>query len=108
MRELCDFLEITSDYFEDYNFKRINVTYESKMKWLHKLAVNLNSRSERFLRQRPNLKQFIVSLYKKVNQAREGYNDMSEESHYRLKEYYKPSIDALQTLIGTRKTPWDI
>lgn len=108
MRELCDFLEITSDYFEDYNFKRINVTYESKMKWLHKLAVNLNSKSERFLRQRPNLKQFIVSLYKKVNQAREGYNDMSEESHYRLKEYYKPSIDALQTLIGTRKTPWDI
>ncbi len=108
MCDLCQFLEISPSHFDNYNFKKINVTYESKVKWLHKLAVNFNKKSERFLRQRPKLKQFMVSQYKKFNQAREGYNEMSDESRSRLKEYYKPSTDALKTLIGIKNLPWDI
>lgn len=108
MRELCQFLEISTDYFDNYNFKKINVTYESKVKWLHKVAVNLNARTERFLRQRPKLKQFMVNLYKKINQAREGYDEISDESRCRLKQYYEPSINALQVLVGIENTPWDI
>lgn len=108
MRELCQFLEISPGYFDNYNFRKINVTYESKVKWLHKLAVNFNKKSERFLRQRPKLKQFMVSQYKKINQAREGYDEMSDESRCRLKEYYRPSVGALQALVGIKNTPWDL
>ena len=108
MYELCQFLEISPDYFDGYDFRRINVTYESKLKWLHKIAVYFNAKSERFLRQRPELKQFMVKLYKKINQAREGYDEISDESRDRLKQYYLPSIVALQTFIGTKNIPWDI
>ena len=108
MRELCQFLEISPDYFNSYNFKKVNVTYESKMKWMHNDAISLTTSSERFLRQKPELKQFLVRLYKKINQAREGYDEISDESRYRLKQYYWQSIGALQTLIGIQDTPWDI
>lgn len=107
MQELCQFLEIPPDYFDSYNFKKVNVTYESKMKWLHKIAVYFNARSERFLRQRPELKQFLVSLYKKINQAKEGYDEMTDASRDRLKLYYKPSMTALQALVGEKNIPWD-
>ncbi|PSJ17031.1 hypothetical protein C7H79_10370 [Nitrosomonas supralitoralis] len=108
MVELCQFLEISSDYFHEYDFQRINATYESRLKWLHKIAVYFNAKSERFLRQRPELKQFIVGLYKKINQAREGYDEISDASRERLKQYYLPSIESLQTLIGKKDIPWNI
>lgn len=108
MRQLCQFLEISPDYFNDFNFKKINVTYESRVKWLHKAAISFNAKSERFLRQRPRLKQLIVSLYKKVNQGREGYDEISSESYSRLRQYYWPSIGTLQVLVGIKKVPWDI
>ena len=107
MRQLCQFLEISSDHFDDYDFRRINVTYESRFKWLHKVAVSFNAKSERFLRQKPKLKQFIVNLYKKLNQAKEGYDEIPAKSRSTLEQYYWPSIDALRTLIGIKNTPWD-
>ena len=108
MRELCQFLEISPDHFDDYDFKKVNVTYESKVKWLHKMAMSLNARSEKFLRQKPKLKQSLVSFYKKINQAREGYDEISENNRIRLKQYYGPSISSLQVLMGIKKIPWDI
>lgn len=108
MIELCQFLEISPDHFNGYDFRRINVTYESKLRWLHKIAVYFNAKSERFLRQRPELKKLIVNLYKKVNQAREGYDQISDESRDRLKQYYLPSIAALQTLIEKKDIPWNV
>lgn len=107
MYELCQFLEISQSHFDNYDFKKINVTYESKIKWLHKLAVYFNMKSERFLRQRPELKQYMVSLYKMLNQAREGYDKIPNESRDRLMQYYRPSIDELQKLIGVKDVPWD-
>lgn len=108
MDDLCQFLEISSDHLDGYDFKKINVTYESKIKWLHKLAVLFNEKAERFLRQRPELKQFMVDLYKKINQAREGYDELSDESRDRLKQYYGQSIGALQVLIDKKHIPWDL
>lgn len=108
MTELCQFLDISPDYFADYDFKKINVTYQSKIEWLHKIAVWFNARSERFLRQRPQLKQFLVDWYKKTNQAREGYDQILEQDAQRLKQYYKPSVEALRTLIPSRSIPWEI
>lgn len=108
MQELCQFLEIPSDYFADYDFKKINVTYESRLKWLHKMAVWFNAKSERFLRQRPQLKQLLVDLYKKTNQAREGYDQISDQDYARLKQYYAPSVDSLRVLIENRTIPWNM
>lgn len=108
MYELCQFLEISPAPFEGYDFKKINVTYESKIKWLHKLAMFINAKSERVLRQRPELKQYLVNIYKTVNQAREGYDGISSDSYARLAHYYKPSIDELRKLIGGYQLPWNL
>ncbi|MCE7914331.1 MAG: hypothetical protein DYH15_06495 [Nitrosomonas sp. PRO4] len=106
MRELCQFLEISPAHFDDYDFRKINVTYESRFKWLHKVAVTINAKSERFLRQRPALKQLIVNSYKKLNQAKEGYDEIPDNSRERLEQYYSPSIDTLRGLIGVENIPW--
>ncbi len=108
MYELCQFLEISPDPYKNYDFKKINVTYESKIKWLHKLAMFINARSEKVLRQRPKLKQHIVNLYKTINQEREGYDNIPPESYIRLAHYYEPSIDELRKLIGPHQLPWNL
>lgn len=106
MRELCEFLSLDDEFFKTYGFKKINATFSGKVRWLHKLAVLANEKSERFLRQRPNLKQALVSTYKKLNQAREGYDDMSSDARSSLVAYYQPSIDSLRQYIGNSRIPW--
>lgn len=108
MYELCQFLEISPAHFEDYDFKKINVTFTSKIKWLHKLAMFVNGKSERVLRQRPELKHYLVNKYKKINQAREGYDSISDDNYMRLAQFYKPSIDELRKLIGVHQLPWNL
>ena len=58
---------------------------------------------ESVLRQRPKLKQALVKLYKRINQAREGYDPMPESVRDTLKSYYHPHNQALCTLLGTEK-----
>jgi hypothetical protein len=48
-----------------------------------------------------------VNLYKKFNQAKEGYDEIPAKSRGTLEQYYSPSIDALRILIGIKNIPWD-
>lgn len=100
MLELSGFLEIDSAFWEGYGFTKTNVTFSGSNRSLHKVAIFLNSKSEPFLRQRPKLKRFLVGVYKKLNQAREGYSPMPGSARVRLDDYYRPCNDTLRKLLG--------
>lgn len=108
MRELSQFLDIAPDFYDHYEFKKVNVTFSGKSKLLHWLAVRLNEQAESFLRQRPAVKQKLVALYKVINQKQEGYAPMDSQVRVQLAAYYKPSNDALRSLLppGTVLPPW--
>ena len=107
MKELSAFLHIDETFWDDYEFIKTNVTFSGNNKLLHKAAILANDRMESVLRQRPKLKQALVKLYKRINQAREGYDPMPESVRDTLKSYYHPHNQALCTLLGTEKlTDW--
>lgn len=108
MRDLSQFLDIAPDFYDQYEFKRVNVTFSGKSKLLHWLAVRLNEQAESFLRQRPGVKQKLVALYKTINQKQEGYAPMDANVRAQLEAYYKPSNDALRNMVSANAAlpPW--
>lgn len=91
MKDLSEFLGISADFYDDYKFAKSNVTFSSKNKVLHKIAVTANRSLERFLRQRPSLKAKMVAVYKRINMAKQGYGKMDTKTLEQLREYYDKS-----------------
>lgn len=104
MKDVSEFLGITADFYEDYKFAKSNVTFSSKNKLLHKIAVTANRGLERFLRQRPSLKARMVAVYKRINMAKQGYGKMNPETMAQLRGYYVKSNLELEEL-GCVKLP---
>ena len=100
INELSVFLNIDTGFWDSHEFRKANVTFSGSNRLLHRIAMYANSRIEPFLRQRPELKRSLVSCYKKINQAREGYDPMPLPVRQKLEAYYRPSIRALGDLLG--------
>ena len=60
----------------------------------------VNTIAEPILRQRPEIKHRIVSIYKAINLDREGYDPMSTEVREELLNYYQPGVDKLEARLG--------
>lgn len=100
MEDLSAFLEIDGDFWRQYEFRKANVTFSGSNKLLHKAAIYINGKTEPFLRRRPNMKRILVGCYKKLNQAREGYEPMSISVRTVLDNYYRPCNNTLRNLLG--------
>lgn len=100
MKEVSRFLAIDDTFWDRYEFQKTNVTFSSKSKLLHRLAMFVNTQAESLLRQRPRLKRALVDVYKRFNQKREGYDPMSAGVRSRLEGYYRPANQALHELLG--------
>lgn len=100
MKEISEYAEIEAEFYDNYGFEKANVTFSSKSQALHKFAVSINRGLESFLRQRPFLKSKLVAAYKKINMAKQGYNEMLPETRVFLKKYYSDSNRNLEKIIG--------
>ncbi|MCP4001714.1 MAG: sulfotransferase domain-containing protein [Gammaproteobacteria bacterium] len=100
MHEVSEYLRINPAFWDNYEFRKSNVTFSGQNKLLHKAAIWGNSITEPILRKHPKLKHRLVNLYKNVNQARDGYDPMPESARQKLLQYYQPSMDALPEIIG--------
>lgn len=101
MREASEYAGIDPAFYENYGFEKTNVTFSSRNKRLHKLALRLNQKMEQLLRQRPRIKSRLVSLYKSVNLGRQGYDEMLPEAKLLLQEYYADSNRELERIINS-------
>jgi hypothetical protein len=105
MMDVSSFAGIDPNFYQNYGFSKINVTFSARLKPLHFLALILNRALEPMLRQRPRLKAQLVRLYKRWNQGSEGYVPMADATRARLAEYYAPSIQALKALLSDQELP---
>jgi hypothetical protein len=107
MHELSDFLGIDARIWDTYEFSKENVTFSGKNKLLHRVAMRANTMLEPLLRRNPSLKHAIVRQYKRFNQAREGYDPMSDNVRQELEAYYRPFNTELAEILGNNSVlPW--
>jgi len=106
MREVSEYIGIDSGYWDGFEFRKENVTFSGKNKALHAIAMRINAVMEPQLRRRPGLKRTLLGVYKKINQAREGYEPMPEPVRRDLEQYYQPCNESLATLLGDARAPW--
>jgi len=105
MKSICSFLEIDPDFYEHYEFRKVNVTYSSKYAWLHRVAVMIRRSLDSFLRKRPKLRRQLLEIHKKINLREYGYMAMSNVVRDRLKQYYKEPNKDLEKLLGRKLPP---
>jgi hypothetical protein len=100
MTELSEFLEIDPGFWSGYEFRKSNVTFAGRNKFLHRMALHANNMAEPILRQRPGLKHAIVNFYKALNKSEAPRQPIPEDLYWRLKDYYETSNLALKELLN--------
>lgn len=107
MQELSRFLGIDGGFWRDFDFRPSNVTFAGRNRVLHRIAVQVNRRSEPVLRRYPRLKRSAVRVYKALNQAGDRQEPLPAAVRAQLDSYYAPSIAALEKLLpGIRLEYW--
>lgn len=105
MTEVCRFAGLDPDFFRNFEFNRANVTFSSRLKSLHRIAMLLNRALESVLRRHPDLKMLLVRMYKRFNQDREGYRAMTGAMRARLAQFYAPANQELARLLAGQELP---
>jgi hypothetical protein len=100
MKELSNFLAIDPQYWDNFEFRKSNVTFSGRNKLLHRLAIALNNASEPLLRKRPRLKHALVDFYKSVNMARARSEPIPEMLREQLANLYRDSNQRLAGLLN--------
>ena len=102
MLKLSEFLGIEKTFWESYEFHRQNVTFASRFKAVHKLALGFNAIAEPVFRRQPALKRVLLKAYKAFNEDSDGPDSMGTEVRAALMDYYTPGNVALEKLIQSR------
>lgn len=105
MGDLSDFLSIDREFWSDFDFRKENVTFSARNPLLQKIALRVNSAAEKTLRRRPGLKRGLVNLYKKINQKREGYEQMPLAIEQELQDFYASANRELSEMLGRELPP---
>lgn len=109
MERLSGFLGLDPTWWGDADLEPKNVTFSGRSKLLHRAALLVNDGLEPVLRGAPRVKALVTRLYKRVNEAREGYDMMSESDRVLLSTFYAPHNLRLQNLLGKSLPPsWDL
>jgi len=67
LKELCKWLKIDPDFYDDFDFVVENRTSDFKNRWLHKIAILVNKKFEVFFRRYPKLKCWLRYGYSLFN-----------------------------------------
>ena len=105
MADICDFIDVNPDFYREYTFNKVNVTFSGNVQFIHRIALMCNRVSEKALRHRPGIKKQLVKIYKQFNQRREGYAAMKDSTRKKLVEYYAPSNKALKKMLSGQELP---
>ena len=112
MADLCNFAGIDANFYNDYVFKVTNRSENMRNSELHRKYRDLRFRLRQWTHNKPiihtplrTIKKTIEPLYLRLNTQPNQEIQISEETHHRLTDYYKPDVHALRKLIG-RPLPW--
>lgn len=105
LAEIADFIGVSPAFFEGFTMNRANVSFSSRLKFLHSIALSFNRLMEPVLRRYPSLKHKLVRLYKIFNQDRRGFAPMREETRAKLNEYYAPGNAEIKKMLANQSLP---
>jgi len=97
MKNLCEFLEIDSKFYDTYSFEIKNKTEEMRFLWIHKLYIFLIENIREIFYKQPEIikifrkvKNIIEPFYMRINAKSINNNDKSfQDIRLRLQKYYK-------------------
>lgn len=86
MKKVAEFLEIDSDFYDDFDFFQRNETVAIKSVGLHRLGLKLQPYVP------TKVQEFLIPLYMKMNSGKaRGKNSLEREQVEQLKEVYGPA-----------------
>ena len=113
MAKLCDFADIDPGFYTGYGFEVTNRTQQMRNSELHRKYRDFRFRLRQWTHNKPvihtplrTIRRAIEPLYLRLNTQMGEKIQMSEETRYRLIDYYKPDVQALGELIG-KPIPWE-
>lgn len=105
LEEISGFIGVSPSFYSDFIMNKANVTFASRMKWLHFFVLLANQLLEPVLRHRPGLKLKLVNIYKYFNQNHQSFVPMREDTRNKLIAYYAPSNVKVKNLLNGQKLP---
>lgn len=105
LTEIFDFIGVAPSFCGAKTVSRSNVTYSSRIKIFHRLALKANLLLEPRLRRYPGLKRRLTRIYRFLNQEGQGYPPLRNDTRDKLTEYYAPSNALLKKLLRDQKLP---
>jgi hypothetical protein len=89
LQEVCQWLDINDNLYNSESLEIENKTVNYSNKFFHQAALELNSKSEIFLRANPQIKKALRKVYYAVN-AQPDRETISEETRAYLESMYTP------------------
>ena len=105
LAEIAEFIGVSPTFFEGFTMNRANVTFSSRLKFPHLIALLFNRLLEPQLRRYPSLKHSLVKLYKTFNQDKRVFVAMQEETRKKLNDYYAPGNTEIKKILGDQNLP---
>ncbi len=113
MTKLCDFADIDPGFYTGYGFEVTNRTQQMRNSELHRKYRDFRFRLRQWTHNKPvihtplrTIRRAIEPLYLRLNTQTGEKIQMSEETRYRLVDYYQPDVQTLGELIG-KPIPWE-
>jgi hypothetical protein len=99
MLEIAKLGDIEASFYDDYTFKRENVSFLAKHRRMQRWAIVANNRLESVWRKHPALKQRLLSVYKRMNERPLDPDVLTPQTLEQLKHYYSPTYTLLESVI---------
>ena len=113
MRDLSNFAEIDSTFFDDYTFQAINRTETMRNPDIHKKYRSLRFQVRQWTHNRPVIHKTLRAmrrgfepLYLRLNTRSDESITLSDNTLKRIKEYYRHDVVELAKLLG-KQPPWE-
>lgn len=100
MRDLCSFLDIDPDYYNNFNFSIENKTREFRFGGFHKAAYRLNRAAEGLLNRLPVVRAVLRDAYLSLNESNEKSEVLDSRSRAILMDFYNDDIERLQGVLS--------
>lgn len=98
MKDLCVWLGINPEIYENYPFEIENKTVGSKSKFLFRIAQQVNNQLETFWRKKPGFKRFLRSIYYRLN-GKKMVTSIDPDSKSSVEKYYYQEKKRLKDLL---------
>ena len=90
-------LNLDSSFYDNYDFKKSNVTFKHKNDFLQRIALKVNKVMEKFWIKNPSIKSSLLQIYKKINSTQSEKLTLSSSLRSRILEYYRQDMEGLSS-----------